>query len=256
MNSPLPVASIYARFILALVLTTSVSALLITAKSGSVFAPQEQAGPKASPVEREPTRRLFENRIPEHLPIKVKIKREKEKLFRDLNNEKWARDFEIEVKNVGEKPIYELFFQLEVPEARIANSYQVFSIVYGRVELYDTNKRPNAEDVPIMPGETMVLTIDGVGVRGWDEARARGLVPPRIHGVRLLFQSLMFGDGTGFDGSTGAPRSKKKSETNGSACGRANDDYGGLGIMVDGANDRAPWNPRDAGIFKPASFFR
>jgi hypothetical protein len=158
---------------------------------------------------------MFENRVPEHLPIKVKIKREKEKKFRDLDNENWARDLELEVKNVGEKPIYELFFQLDVPEAKIANSYQSFSIVYGRVELWDLRNRPNTEDVPIMPGETKVLTIEDGGVRGWDEARARGLVPPRIHGVRLVFQGLMFGDGTGFEGGTGALRPKRDSEPNG-----------------------------------------
>jgi hypothetical protein len=52
------------------------------------------------------TRRVFDNRVPQHLPIKVSIKRDKDRLFRDLNNDNWARDFQIEVKNTGDKPIY------------------------------------------------------------------------------------------------------------------------------------------------------
>lgn len=218
MNSPLPAASIAVRIVLALLFTASALVLLNQAKSGSVSTPQEQPVSKAKPQERKPTRRLFENRVPEHLPIKVKIKRETEKKFRDLNNDNWARDLELEVKNVGEKPIYFLWFLIEVPEAKIADGHQVFTIIYGRLLLADPNNRPTAEDVPIEPGETKVLPIEDVGVRGWDDARARGLVPPRIHGVRVVIQYLSFGDGTGFFGTTGAPRPKRDSEPNGDAC--------------------------------------
>jgi len=170
---------------------------------------------------------MFENRIPEHLPIKVKIKREKEKEFRDLNNDNWARDLELEVKNTGEKPIYFLWFALEIPEAKIATSHQSFSIMYGRLELADLKNRPTAEDVPIEPGETKVLTIEDAGLRGWDSARSHGLVP-RIDGARLIIQYLSFGDGTGFFGTTGAPRSNVEKGPNGTACLPPRDDYDGL----------------------------
>jgi hypothetical protein len=246
MNSPLPAASIAARVTLTLLIATSVLVLLNKAKSGSVSAPQEQPAAKAKPIERKPTRRLFENRIPEHLPIKVKIKREKEKKFRGLENDNWARDMELEVKNVGEKPIYFLLFVLEVPEAKISISHQAFTIMYGRMELADLNNRPNAEDVPIKPGETKVLTIEDVEVRGWDEARARGLVP-RIHGVRVVFQDLSFGDGTGFFGGTGAPRPKRNSEPNGTSCLPPIDGYGGSGIArVIGDSNNDVEDPRNS----------
>jgi len=198
MNSKLPVASLVVRFFFALLLATSALLLLNHAKSDSVpRQPQDPPGSKTNPIERKPSRRLFENRIPDHLPIKVKIKLEKERKFRDLNNDNWARELELEVKNVGDKPIYHLWFVLEVPEAKIADSHQGFVIMYGRMELADLSNRPTADDVPIEPGETKVLTIEDVGVRGWDQARAEGLVP-RIHGVRLRLQNLSFGDGTGF----------------------------------------------------------
>ena len=37
--------------------------------------------------------RIFENTIPDHIPIKIKIKKEKEESFKDLKNEKWLREF-------------------------------------------------------------------------------------------------------------------------------------------------------------------
>jgi hypothetical protein len=204
MNFQLPVVF---RLAIALLLATSALILLNHAKSDSIQKLQDPPGSKTNPIERKPSRRLFENRMPEHLPIKVKIKLEKERKFRDLKNDNWARDLELEVKNVGDKPIYHLWFVLDVPEAKIADSHQVFVIMYGRMELADLNNRPKADDVPIEPGETKVLTVEDVGVRGWDQARAEGLVP-RIHGVRLKLQNLSFGDGTGFFGQTGAPRPK------------------------------------------------
>jgi hypothetical protein len=59
---------------------------------------------RAQELEKE--ERQLEDAIPKHVPIKVKIKAEKEKAFKDLHNEKWLRDLEIEVTNTGTKPIY------------------------------------------------------------------------------------------------------------------------------------------------------
>src|SRR5215212_3668287 len=60
--------------------------------------------------------RKMEITIPKHLPIKVGMKEEKEKAFKDLKNEKWVRDFELEITNTGDKPIYVLSFIVILPE--------------------------------------------------------------------------------------------------------------------------------------------
>jgi hypothetical protein len=256
MNSSLPRTSIVARIAITLLIATLVLILLNKAKSDSVSTPQKQPVAKEKPIERKPTRRMFENRVPEHLPIKVKIKREKEKEFRDLKNDNWARDLELEVKNVGEKPIYFLWFVLEVPEAKIGNSHQSFSIMYGRMELADLNNRPTVEDIPIMAGDTKVLTIEDTGLRGWDAAGSHRLVP-LIHGARLIIQYLSFGDGTGFFGTTGAPRPKIEEGSKGTACLAPRDDYGGLPTTagtVDSEVDNLQ-KPLYAGMFQPAFFF-
>lgn len=256
MNFPLPAASAL-RITFALVVVVSALLLLNHAKSGSTEGSQENPGSKTNPIERKPTRRLFENRVPEHLPIKVKIKLEKERNFRDLTNDNWPQDLELEVKNVGEKPIYFLLFLLEIPEAKVNGSHQVFSIVYGRVELADLNNRPNADDLPIGPGETKILKIEDMSIKGWPEQRARGLLPARIHGVRLTMQWFSFGDGTGFFGKTGAPRPKPASQPNGATGTAPTDRYGGLSMtrVADGLSDREDLgNSPFAGIFKPAFF--
>ncbi|HEV7903011.1 MAG TPA: hypothetical protein VGO96_04145, partial [Pyrinomonadaceae bacterium] len=51
--------------------------------------------------------RKFENTIPTHVPIKVKVKNEQ--AFKNLKNKNWARELEIEVKNTGSKPIYFMY---------------------------------------------------------------------------------------------------------------------------------------------------
>lgn len=53
-----------------------------------------------------PQERQVENTIPKHVPLDVKLTKAKEKNWKDLKNENWARDFEVEVTNTEDKPIY------------------------------------------------------------------------------------------------------------------------------------------------------
>lgn len=186
------------RTIFALVAMTVGVLVIASSQAPSVGAEQTQANAR---------RRLFENRVPVHLPIQVRIRPTKEELFRDLANDNWARDLELEVKNTGDKPIYALFFDLLVPDAKIGDSYESMDFSYGRAAIVN-GETPKADDLPIKPGSTVVLKVDENTLKGWDEARQAGLVPSPIRGVRLIFQDLVFGDGTGFEGVTGTPRHK------------------------------------------------
>ncbi|HXI24727.1 MAG TPA: hypothetical protein VNG71_12755 [Pyrinomonadaceae bacterium] len=40
------------------------------------------------------------------MPIKIKLKAEKESKFKDIDNAEWDRDFELEITNTSDKPIY------------------------------------------------------------------------------------------------------------------------------------------------------
>ena len=141
--------------ILAAVLLLSVVGILMTAslRTSSSAALQE---------------RIFENKIPAHIPIKIKIKKEKEKSFKDLKNEKWLTEFELELTNTGGKPIYFLYITMgtDVKFDRVGPEI-VFPLTYGRAELGDIVTKATSNDVAIKPGETIILTAGDA--RAWEK---------------------------------------------------------------------------------------
>jgi hypothetical protein len=142
--------------------------------------------------------REMEDKIPKHLPIKVKIKKEKEKAFKDLKNEKWVRDFQLEITNTGDKPIYFLSLALDLPEITAPDGVGIaFSIHYGRGQLIDIETKAGPDDIPIKPGETYVFSFPDSKQLDWEGFRRREnkLNPKKLI---LYFQALSFGDGTGF----------------------------------------------------------
>ncbi len=84
-------------------LAQALAAALVLSVVGVLLMASRQTSSSAAFQER-----IFENKIPAHIPIKIKIKKEKEESFKDLKNEKWLREFELEVTNTGDKPIYYL----------------------------------------------------------------------------------------------------------------------------------------------------
>lgn len=149
--------------------------------------------------------RELEDTVPKHLPIKVKIKKEKEKAFKDLKNEKWVRDLEIEVTNTGDKPIYLLHFTLVLPEVKDETGNNVgFVLHYGRAELGDIKTEAGPDDVPIKSGETYVFTIPNGQALGWENL-VKKQQKPQPKKVILKFGTLSFGDGTGFWATDGIP---------------------------------------------------
>jgi hypothetical protein len=145
------------------------------------------------------------DKIPKHLPIKVKVKKEKEEKVKDLKNEDWLGDLELEVTNTGTKPIYYLDIVLFMPDDFAPDGVNLGCFLkYGRVELVDFGAPVRPDDVPIKPGEVAVLTVPANLVEGWKHGRAKGeLTNPRK--IEFLFGLINFGDGTGFGGTTGAP---------------------------------------------------
>jgi hypothetical protein len=203
MNPPINRATILAKIVLLLSVVCLVSIFLINGTLGTSTAQSEE--------------REFVDTTPKHLPIKVKIKKEKEQAFKDLKNEKWVRDLEIEVTNTGDKPIYLLHFTLVLPEVRDETGNNVgFALHYGRAELGDIKTKAEPDDVPIKPSETYVFTIPNGQVLGWESfVKKQNKLQPKK--VILKFGTLSFGDGTGFwaiDGIPFSSASKPKSNLN------------------------------------------
>jgi hypothetical protein len=162
--------------------------------------------------------REVEDKIPKHVPIKVEIRSEKEKAFKDLKNEKWLGDLEIEVTNTSDKPIYFLELWADLPEIFSENNRKIgFSLRYGRKDFIDFNTRPIPNDVPIRPGETYTFKIAENYQRAWDAHKARGNWPnPRK--VEIKFIQMNFGDGTGFNGTDAQPYPYQRDQSSTGSC--------------------------------------
>lgn len=158
-------------------------------------------GPLAGSNAQTSEHRLLEEKIPKHLPIKLRLR--KENLFKDLKNEQWLRDFELEVTNTGDKPIYFLGLLIGLPEVTGPDGYNVgFGLQYGRKQMEEIRTKAEPVDVPIKPGETYVFRVGSSDVQAWGRFRkAEGL--PDATKIILRFQVLSFGDATGFLGVDG-----------------------------------------------------
>ena len=60
--------------------------------------------------------REFVSTLPSHVPLKVTVKNLEK--VKDLKNEKWYGELEVEVKNTGTRPIYRFGFSLLLPEVK------------------------------------------------------------------------------------------------------------------------------------------
>jgi hypothetical protein len=152
--------------------------------------------------------RVFENKIPAHIPIKIKIKKEKEESFKDLNNEKWLSEFELEVTNTGDKPIYFLYIMMGTNVKDKADGLEfMYPLAYGRGQLGDIVTKATPDDIPIKPGETRVLTI---GAAPLFEQGVREKRWPQSTKFTADIQILSFGDGTGYFGSQPFPSPERR----------------------------------------------
>lgn len=170
-------------------------------------------GMLAPSIAQSTKEREFEDKIPKHLPIKVKLKPEKEKAFKDLKNEKWVRDFELEVTNTGAKPIYFFAILLEVPELISESGRRLgYPLIYGRHELASFTAKLLSEDIPLEPGRSYTFKLPDRWVKGLEAMQTR-VKKPILKQVQIRFQVINFGDGTGFMGMDGVsvPQPKNSS---------------------------------------------
>jgi hypothetical protein len=143
--------------------------------------------------------RALDDQIPKHLPIKIKVK--------NLKSEKWVRDFELEITNTSDKPIYHLRMSVSLPDVITENNRNLgFPLRYGRSALNSFSVPIEPDDVPIKPGESYTLKIPEQLQLGWESlVKRRGLAKEEPRKIKFTFQNLNFGDGTGFRFPSGIP---------------------------------------------------
>ncbi len=162
--------------------------------------------------------REIEDQVPKHLPIEVKIKNSDK--VKNLDNENWVRDLEIEVKNKSDKPIYFLNLYVVLPEVKSSQGNTIgFPIRYGRIEFITFDTPVISEDVPILPGGLHVFNFGDKQVRGWGRfASEQKLTKGEPKKIQIIFASLSFGDGTGFDTTGGLPINIHRERTSNIFC--------------------------------------
>jgi hypothetical protein len=87
-------------------------------------------------------------------------------------------------------------------------------IYYGRAELGDHRVHAEPEDVPLKPGESCFLKIHPGQLDAWDIIR-REEGRPYPKNIKIIFQTLSFGDGTGLMGPDAMAVPRKISNTPG-----------------------------------------
>src|ERR1051326_2157628 len=103
--------------------------------------------------------------------FRSKSRRRKKAGFKDIANEDWARDFEVEVTNIGDRPIYEFYLVLVLDVKDDSNQDVQAPLYYGRAELGDHRVHAKSTDVPLRPGESCFLKIHPSQVEAWDVLR-------------------------------------------------------------------------------------
>lgn len=177
--------------------------MLILASNGTAKLYPDESGMQGAPVEG---RRVEVEKLP-RMPAESTVGIV---AIRNLQNEHWIRDLEVEVQNNSARPIYYLRIVLSYPDIPRTSDMDgvergiVTSLEYGRRELLDVYQRATSEDKPIRPGERYVLRHSEPIWKGLEDFLAEKDIPQSAtKRIRLRMRTFSFGDGTGYRG--GAP---------------------------------------------------
>lgn len=132
---------------------------------------------------------------------------------RNLQNENWLRDLEVEVKNVSEKPVYFIHVSLLLPDMPVdppepradglkpSRVIAGFPLDYGDGRFINLKELSSPQDVPLMPGETYVLRVPDMHVKGLENMKRRKGVGNEVtKRVEIEVNTVSFGDGSGYYG--------------------------------------------------------
>lgn len=129
---------------------------------------------------------------------------------KNLQSESFPEDFEVRVKNVGNKPIYGIYFGLGFPDIRIGGAMLGNSLFYGDQRLSNSSELAKSADIPIEVGETGALKLTAIQVKGFRLSIDKGIhTLADCHKMRIVPQIVNFGDGTGYLGNSPYPAKRE-----------------------------------------------
>lgn len=171
---------------------TSIVALFVSALS-MVVLPHIMS-PDTTPLQRRYEIREYE--IPNGIIEIVAVK--------NLQSDYFPTDFEIDIRNVSNKPIYFIEFLAILPEAKQFLGIPLgFQLSHGSHRLVNNKELAQPTDPMILPGATITLkSLSPREHEGLQSLISKGKLPESATSkVLLMPQVLNFGDGTGFIGS-------------------------------------------------------
>lgn len=128
--------------------------------------------------------------------------------IRHLQEEDWYNKVEFEIQNVSAKPIYFLLIWLTLKETFGPGGLPIaFSLHHGDMRLYSLEESPNENDVPIQPGEKVVLRIPEKHRKSAVEHLVDKGISLDANHIEISVNMMNFGDGTGY---VGGGRSSRK----------------------------------------------
>jgi hypothetical protein len=129
-----------------------------------------------------------------------------------LQSTDFPNGFELEVKNVSDKPIYYLHVEVLFPESKsILGEPGGLSFIFGDNKFTPMESQAEPTDVAIRQGATVKLKSEGAVNKFYThlepEIRSR-LLSMGISRVQIIPQRVNFGDGTGFINASAYPVKK------------------------------------------------
>lgn len=119
--------------------------------------------------------------------------------FQGADSNDFLKEFGIEVKNVGEIPIYYLAIAIARKESQVANSGGL-TLEYGSRRLLRIGSLARSDDLSIKPGESVLLKVRPDEIKGYEAAIKEGKWPRHAFDtIFIWFQLLNYGDGTGYE---------------------------------------------------------
>ncbi len=113
---------------------------------------------------------------------------------RHLNGENFPTEMELVVRNLSDKPIYGIYVTCIFQRSRVA-----MNLYFGRPSLAFCTETPTADDQPLLPGKLGILRVEPGIAKGTRTAIEKGDLPLNLTiELELVFQTLSFGDGMGY----------------------------------------------------------
>src|SRR5438309_244653 len=98
-------------------------------------------------VQADQEKRTLKTREFKDMPLKFQA-------IRNVDSETWYKDLQIEVKNIGTKPIYGILAFLEFPDHKPGGRDIGMVLSYGELKYWDIDVLADPQDLHLDPGQT------------------------------------------------------------------------------------------------------